>query len=248
MRKIAIFVEGQAEQIFIRDLLLRVFNCSKLSFSCVKLYADQIKDVPYNYNVGKSYVEIHFLLVDAANDKKVLSAIKDREEYLFEKGYEIVFGLRDMYSDEYCKYSTTIDDDVTNRFIEGANQSISLMSWPEKIQLHFAIMELEAWFLGMYNLFYKISSTLKVDYIEDRIGYNLSEIDPQRQFYKPSDELDLILRLVDLQYQKHSHDVNSISSRIDRTDCDNAIENGRCQSFNFFYQELLSFSEAEESN
>jgi len=249
MKRIAIFVEGQAEQIFIRDLLLKIFDCSKLSFTCVKLYAGQMQQVPYSYNVGQSHVRIHFLIVDAANDRKVLSAIKEREKYLFREGYSNVFGLRDMYSDDYYKYSTTINDDVIDRFIDGASQTISLMSRPEKIHLHFAIMELEAWFIGMYNLFCKINSALNVNYIEHKTGYNLAEIDPQREFYKPSDELDRILRLVGMQYVKHSHDVNSISSQIDSTDCDNAIENGRCQSFKCFYQRLLLISETiEESN
>lgn len=244
MKKVAIFVEGQAEQIFLRDLLQKLFDYSKLSFSCVKLYADQMQEVPYNYNVGQPHVEIHFLLVDAANDKKVLSAIKEREEFLFKKGYEMVFGLRDMYSNEYCKYSKNIDADVINKFIEGSRHTISLMNHPSKIYLHFAIMELEAWFLGMYDLFYKINNMLSIDYIEKERGYNLIKIDPQKEFYKPSNELDIILKLAGLQYKKHSHDVNSLTSRIDRTDCVNAIEKDRCLSFKCFYEQLLSFDEA----
>ncbi len=243
MKRIAIFVEGQAEQIFIRYLLVTIFDWSKLSFTCVKLYANQMQDVPYNHNVGQSHVEVHFLIVDAANDRKVLSAIKEREQHLFAKGYDKVFGLRDMYSEEYCKYSDRIQDAVTNKFIDGATLSVSLMSCPEKIHFHFAIMELEAWFLGMYSLLQKIRSTLAPHYIEETVGYDLSEIDPQTQFFKPAVELDRILRLAGLRYRKHSHEVNSILSGMDRTDCETAVENGRCQSFDGFYSELQSVSE-----
>lgn len=243
MKRIAIFVEGQADQIFIRCLLPTILDLSRLSFTCVKLYANQMQKVPYNYNVGQSHVEVHFLIVDAANDRKVLSAIKEREQHLFAKGYDKVFGLRDMYSDEYCKHSNKIQDAVTSKFINGVSQSVSLMSCPEKIHFHFAIMELEAWFLGMYSIFQKIKSTLDTHYIEERVGYDLSEIDPQTRFFKPATELDRILRLPSLRYRKHSHDVNSILSGMDRTDCETAVENGRCQSFDCFYSELQSVSE-----
>lgn len=243
MKRIAIFVEGQAEQIFIRYLLVTIFDWSKFSFTCVKLYADQMQDVPYNHNVGQSHVEVHFLIVDAANDRKVLSAIKEREQHLFAKGYDEVFGLRDMYSEEYCKHSDRIQDAVTSKFIDGATQSVSLMSCPERIHFHFAIMELEAWFLGMYTLFRKMKSTLDTRYLQEGVGYDLSEIDPQTQFFKPADELDRILRLVGLRYRKHSHEVNSILSGMDSTDCEAAVENGRCQSFDCFYSKLQSVSE-----
>ena len=243
MKRIAIFVEGQAEQIFIRHLLPTILDWSKFSFTCVKLYANQMQEVPHSYNVGQSHVEVHFLIVNAANDTKVLSAIKEREQHLFAKGYDEVFGLRDMYSNEFCKYSNSIQNDVINKFINGARHSISLMSCPDKIHFHFAIMELEAWFLGMYNLFRKINSVLDTHYIEENVGYNLSEIDPQTQFFKPTTELDRILRLAGLGYQKHSHEVNSILSKMDKIDCESVMENGRCQSFNNFYLELQSIFE-----
>ena len=193
-------------------------------------------------------MEVHFLIVDAANDTKVLSAIKEREKDFFKKGYETVFGLRDMYSDEYCKRSSIIDDGLIRNFIDRANQTISEMSSPENIHLHFAIMEIEAWFLGMYNLFCKIDNTLSIEFIEERVGYNLREIDPQREFYKPADELDRIFRLIDGQYQKSQQDANRIASQIDETDCANATENGRCQSFNDFYHQLLNAYDFESSS
>ena len=244
MKKIAIFVEGQSEQIFVRDLLLKVFDNSKLSFHCVKLYADEMQKAPYHYNIGQPHVKVHFLVIDASNDKKVLSAIQEREKHLFKKGYDKVLGLRDMYSEEYRKRSTIINDKVIKNFINGAMKTISLMSCPEKTYLYYAIMELEAWFLGMYNLFCKIDNTLNIDYIKDKMGYNLNEINPQNEFYKPSDELDKIFKLVELQYKKRSNEVNKISSYIEKKDCENAIENNRCDSFKCFYKKILSFSES----
>jgi len=72
-----------------------------------------------------------------------------------------------MYSQAYRKKSKkVIDDKVTQKSIELVTTTIAEMSNPDKISFHFAIMELEAWWLSMYNLFAKIDDRLTVSFIE----------------------------------------------------------------------------------
>jgi hypothetical protein len=52
----------------------------------------------------------------------------------------------------------------------GANKSIAMMSRPNKIHFHFAIMELEAWWLCMYTLLTKIDNRLTVELIAEQFG------------------------------------------------------------------------------
>ena len=103
MRKVAIFTEGQSEQIFIRHLLLQVMDCSKISFRCLRLYAG--RDIPAKYDYLNPNAEIHFLIVNVGQDEKVLSILKEREANLIRKGFDRIVGLRDMYSEEYSKRS-----------------------------------------------------------------------------------------------------------------------------------------------
>lgn len=239
MRKVAIFAEGQAEQIFVRHLLLRTMDCSKVSFICLRLYAGKM--IPARFNYPNPHAETSFLIVNVGNDETVLSAIKDREKGLLEKGYEKIIALRDMYSENYCKRSPrVIDESITKLFIDSWHSTIESMSDPAKIKMRVAIMELEAWFLGMYNIFGRINSRLSVDYIEKELGFNLADIDPQTEFFKPAEEVHKIFQLVRARYHKSEHDVERICSKITPTDFCNALENGRCGSFRDFYEEILN--------
>ncbi len=238
MRKVVIFTEGQSEQIFIRHLLLQTMDCSKVSFRCLRLYAG--REIPAKFDYLNPNAEINFLIVNVGQDEKVLSIIKEREANLIRKGFERIIGLRDMYSEEYSKRSPSeINNSITRLFIDGWNSTIQKMSNPSKIRMHIAIMELEAWFLGIYDIFKRINSILSVEYIENELGFNLADIDPQTEFFKPAEEVNRIFQLVGLQYKKKEHDVESICSKINTDDLCNAFKNGRCSRFKDFYEELL---------
>ena len=242
MQKVAIFTEGQSEQIFVRYFLGQTINWGRLSFKCVKLNANTMVDVPFDYDAVAA--QLYFLIVNVGNDEAVLSAIKDREKGLLGKGYEKIIALRDMYSEGYCKRSPSgIDDTTTRAFIDGWHSTIQKMSDPSKIKMHVAIMELEAWFLGMYDIFVRIDPNLSVDYIESKFGFNLKVIDPQKEFFHPVDVLASILGLVGWQYDKSRDKVESICSRISPTDFCNVFENSRCASFRDFYEEMLNYRE-----
>jgi len=72
------------------------------------------------------------------------------------------------------------------------------------------------------------------------LGINLADIDPQTEFFIPSEEVNRIFQLVGLQYKKKEHDIESICSKINNDDLCNAFKNGRCSRLKDFYEELLS--------
>ena len=243
MIKVAIFTEGQTELIFIRYLLFQVVDNEKLSFESIKLHGGRMFEVPYNYSCPDP--EVHFMIINAEGDGQVLSAIMEREKRLFEKGFDRIIGLRDMYSSAYHNKSPgVINEEISQAFFEGAHKVISSMSKPNDILLYFAIMEIEAWFLGMYNLFQKIDKRFSVDYIENELNINIREVDPQVEFYKPSKVLEDIFELVGRRYSKSRHDSESICSRSATSDLDNAIENKRCKSFKDFYDVIKEYKNA----
>ena len=237
MQKIAVFVEGQGELIFIRNILYYLADPAKLSFECFKLHANLQHEVPYEYQNPNA--QIHFQIINVGNDERVLDVIKEREERLLSKGFTKIIGLRDMYSKAYRKKSKgVIDDEIIKQFIEGVKTSIAEMNNPDNISFHFAIMELETWWLSMYNLFAKINGKLTVSFIETHLGYNLSELDPQKVFFHPAQEIDKIFQLVGENYKKHFDEVESITSKIDASDIQDAINNNRCSCFKQFCDDL----------
>ena len=241
MKKVAIFTEGQTELIFVREFLLRLIDPSKMRLECMELLAYKPTPVPYRYTCPNP--ELYFLIINVHGDEAVISYIRDREKSLVEEsGYEKILGLRDMYCDDYRRLSPSgINESVSKQLIQSCNSTIQNMNYPNRIKLHFAIMEIEAWFLAMYNIFQKIDSRLTNDLIQEELGIDLKNIDPQIEFFRPEDQLNDIFVLCERQYNKKRGDCELICNRMDVVDFDNARENGRCKNFDAFYQEIREY-------
>lgn len=236
MNKIAIFTEGQTELIFVRYLLLLCFNQNEISFECFQLKSHNYSLIRYSYN--NAYAKHHFLLINVGNDETVMSTIKEQEINLINEGYHRIIGLRDMYSQKYKELSSVINNVVTQKFIDYKNSEIQSMSNPDKIFVCFAIMEIEAWLLGMYKIFSKIDCSLTSDYIYQKLNYDITKIDPENFFFKPSSNLADILLLCNINYTKSWDDAECICSHISDDDILDITENGRCSSFNIFFNLL----------
>jgi len=236
--KVAIFTEGQAELIFVRELLLRLVDASKMWLQCLELLSHRLSDVEFEHRCVDP--DLFFLLVDVHGDEGVLSSIKEREINLVEKGgYERIIGLRDMYCEQYLKNSpSNIDNKVSAMIIDNCESVIQSMRYNDRIKILFAIMELEAWFLAMYNLFERTNSLLSVDYIKNRTAVDLKDKDPEKEFYRPSQELNTILNLCGMQYKKKKGEIENIAKNIAVTDLVDARENDRCEHLGKFLEEI----------
>ena len=237
--KIAVFVEGQGELIFFRKLIPLLLENTHFSFQCLKLHSGKTEDVPYSYPNPDAV--IHFMIINVQGDANVLSAIKEREQGLIKKGYSKIMGLRDMYSEAYKKHSNGISPEINDKFIKNAKSTIQSMSEAKKISFHFAIMEIEAWWLSMHSIFQKIDKSLTLDCIHAKLGFKLDEIDPETHFFHPSVTLKKILELVGKSYRKNRDDVESITSHIKKQDIETAVLNGRCGRFGSFIDEIRRF-------
>jgi len=136
-----------------------------------------------------------------------------------------------------------IDNSIIQQFIDGANNSIALMTQPDKIHFHFSIMELEAWWLCMYTLFSKIDKRLTVDFMTDKLGDDLSIIDAEKAFFHPASKVSQLLNFVGRNYEKHFSEVESITSHIAFDDIVEVImsDDKRCESFKMFCDNLISY-------
>ena len=239
MRKVAVFTEGQTEQIFIRHLVGMRFGWDKISIRCVKLGRNQHTLAGLNYD--NPHADVLFQIIDVGNDEFVLSAIKEREERLLKSGFNKILGLRDMYSENYRKRADRkIVPAVIKQFIEVAKSTIQKMSSPDKIFFHFAIMEVEAWFLAMWKVFERLYTMLTVNYIAEKLHFRLDKVDPQLLFVNPSREVEQIFELVGRKYGKTRGDIEAICSKIEQSDIQAILASSRCQSFKGFYTDIIS--------
>lgn len=238
MRRIAIFVEGQTELIFVREFLLKYFNYQNLSIECFTLFTDSCH-LPTEYSFGnKEDIEYHFEILNVGNDKSVITRIKRRAQYMWDAGFERIIGLRDLYSKEYREavQGQYIDPNENEKFVQGYRSQLN----SDKICFSFAIMETEAWLLGLVDIFERMNSKLTIKYIEQQLGYNLESIDPETEFFHPAKEIDKIFKLAGFgSYDKSKGDVNSIVSYIHREDYITLLESNKCNSFKEFVSFLV---------
>lgn len=238
MRKIALFVEGQTELIVVREYLLRWFNYSDISIECRTLFTDgKFNTAPYDFSTPTP--QYFFQIINVGNDNAVLSRILKREEYMWNEGYERIIGLRDMYSKDYREEARTIDENVNQRFINTNKQTINnLAKRPQNIAMCFAIMETEAWFLGLSHIFEKMDARLTHSFIKENTQHDLHNDDPEKTVFHPADVLNNMYNLIGQKYRKHEGDIEAILNLTDRTDFETLLSKDKCASFNQFHNAI----------
>ncbi len=244
--KIAVYVEGQAELIFVRELLSKWYDydASRIGFRCYNLRDADPPGHPTEYSYGDQNSYVFYEIVNVGNDTSVLSmAIKNAKRYR-NLGYDKVVALRDMFSDHYhaATYKAgnprVVDSQLNERFISGAEKSISDRGLTEFVHINFAIMEVETWFLGMGWYLQKENPILTQVYLKDTLGLDLNA-DQEFTEYHPADHLHHIYRHIGSGYDKHRNQVNSIMAKLDKTDFEMLLEQPKCQSFNRFISNLI---------
>lgn len=239
MSKIAVFVEGQSELIFVRDLLSKHFNYdpSELAIDCYKLHSESVFSVPYSLGNAKS--RHYYMILNVGNDEKVLTAIISRAKGLLDKGYDRIIGLRDIYSRRYRDLCDEpgIYPDVIESLIKGTRKQIHDKGLDDKVSFMFSVMEFETWYLGMPQCLLRKDKRLTIKNINDTLKINLND-DPQITIFHPAITLNDILNIVGLKYDKKESDVESLNSSLFIEDYLGLVNSGHCTSFFEFYKEL----------
>lgn len=240
MKKIAVFVEGQAELILVREMLLRMYDYQNVGINCYNLICDNLQYTPHPY--GDKTTQNYYMIVNVGNDNSVLSKIFARVSGLYKKGFTKIIGLRDVYGDVYKKYNNgtrNINLELIEKFKNVAQYEIDKKKWTQYIKLHFAIMEVEAWFIG-FNKFEHINATLSNDFIKSKLKYDLENDDPEITYYHPAKVMGDIYGLIGSKYDKHESDVSSLVNCLEKEDYKNLINSFKCSTFTSFVQELLN--------
>ncbi|RYC69093.1 DUF4276 family protein [Spirosoma sordidisoli] len=224
MRKIAVFVEGQAELIFVREFLLKWFNYN-IDLECRNLFTDgQSHQAEFDFPI--STAPIHVQVINVGGDGNVLSRMLGREQLLHNAGYETIIGLRDMYSEEYKKKvkNQTVDPAISELFKNGATVTIyQRAKQPDSMKLCFAIMEIEAWWLGIPTVWHSFDSTIQNQFAD-------AFTRPESVFH-PATLINKLLQSRHQSYKKYKGEVESIVSRISLQDYIDLRDSQRCPSF-----------------
>ena len=206
MYKIAFFVEGQTEMLFLEKLLAEIFGQKKIAVetqrtkggkSCAKTVV-KIKS-PTIDGSTKYYA----LISDCGSDSRVASEVADNRESMIKAGFSKIIGIRDVFPrtieelPEVRKYlyHRIPQKDIAIRHILG-------------------IMEIESWFLAEHTHFEKIDPALSVNLIEKNLGFN-PEADNMELRANPAKDLTNCYRLVSKTYNKKERNAKRTIELLD---------------------------------
>lgn len=188
-KKLAIFVEGQTEQIFLKSFVEQIAGEHRVELitstgkenRLMILRTGKVKAAQDKYIV---------LLVDCAGDERVKSTILDQRDSLMAAGYSLVLGLRDLYPKEYKDIS-----------VVKKNMKYGIPTKGLPIHILLAVEEVEAWFIKEYSHFKKIDSRLNPKEFKIKFGFDPSNENAEA-IRKPAALLNKIYQSVGKAYKK----------------------------------------------
>jgi len=207
MKKIAIFVEGQADLMFFDRLILELATESGLAVEHAEAlggsaHARQLKFL--KKQTLHPHHKYYVLIVNCAGDSNVKSDIIERYEGLRRAGYAAVFGLRDVYG--MFRY-----EDVPKL---RAMLKVGMPDGEVPVHLFLAIMEIEAWLLAEYTHFGRISPSLTMERIRKHLHFDPSRDDVEQRWH-PAEDMDRIYKLAGTRYTKQRNNLQRTLDVID---------------------------------
>lgn len=201
MKKLALFVEGQTEQIFAEKFLIEVAQKNNIQIEKLKLNScNRIAFRSINKQKGNS--EYFILIVDCTNDERVTSAIRDNYLSLCSQKYDSIVGLRDLYPTALSALGKT------------KNGVRKLLLKQPKAQVFFAVSEIETWFIAEYSHFKKIDKKLTDALISQKLGVDITTLAAE-SIQHASAFLNKIYALAGKAYKKDRKRVERTVNAID---------------------------------
>lgn len=237
MKKIAVFVEGLTEQIFICKFLLELGKKHNIEIKIQSLTGGAksssrvIEDITTITTFDKQRDQkFYFLIRNSNTDSRVKSDMIDGFKSLEKSGFQKIIGLRDTFPTDKQDISKLM------RF-----ESIGFPNDSIPYNLLYAIAEIESWFISEESHFEKIDETLTLSFIQKSLNIDLVNIDIE-EIEHPAELLNNIYQLAGLAYRKKERHFHRT---IDALDFDLLISNciqksSYLKSFVDEFSELMS--------
>lgn len=183
MRRLAIFVEGRTELLFVDRLIREIAESRKIA-----IQHNKIRGGGRDGKTPKSIIvlqtpsvtsdnALYVLIVDCGGEQLVAQRVREEHAYLTNKGYELVVGLRDVYP----KFTQQDVPKLRHYLKYGIKTSLA------PVEFLLAVMEIEAWFLAEYNHFPLIDPAITVDSIRSVLGFDPVNDHPSDRLSPASD-------------------------------------------------------------
>lgn len=236
--KTAIFVEGQSEMLFVADVLTKYYNydSSQCGFICISLEADQF-NYRQNPALGNLDSQNYYQIVNVNNDSLVISKISKSINDLKAKGFDIIIGLKDVYSEAYnllCKNNPEVNTEKIHQL-----HSLQISPLTDRgidVRLHFAVMEFEAWILALMKYYARHKG---LDLSELYRTANRIQTEPVEEIYHPYPVVKKLFQSIDRDYNKAEKDLQSFLAVLTWNDYEDLHQSGVSPSYSSFLSTLL---------
>jgi Domain of unknown function (DUF4276) len=206
MNKLAVFVEGQTEQIFVKKLLEEIAGEKNVRIRLEKSTGGrnaskriEVIEAERAEPEARYYIQI----VDCSGESRVASEIRDTYAILERRGFSAIVGLRDVFPLDRARIPD-IRKAMTYR----------LRTQPIAVTQILAIMEVEAWFLAEHHHFAKIDPALTLAAIQGALRFDPNADDVEARDH-PAEDLDRIYRLAGRSYRKNKATVHGTVDALD---------------------------------
>ena len=192
MKRMAVFVEGQTEQLFVERLVQEIAGAHRVLIHKQQGLGERTarKFVSVGATSQETGQEYYFLIYDCVGYTSVNSDIRDQYDSLAAKGYTAIIGMRDVHPDGRADIAKLL------RYL-----GYGVKTKPVQVTYVLAIMEIEAWFLAEHTHFHRIDPGLTMALIIASLGFDPS-MDDMELRDKPAEDLNRIYQLVGLAYNK----------------------------------------------
>lgn len=202
MKKLAVFVEGQTEQLFVAAILRQIAGDKNIAIEVQKAGRSKTGRRIFRVTTAASPIthERYFVLIrDCGGDQSVKSDIIDACPSLAKQNYNQILGLRDVYP------LTHSDIPALKKYL---TYGVPTKYFPIAIML--AIMEIEAWFLAELDHYQRIHKDLTLANVIAGVGFDPGSDDVELRPH-PAEDLKNIYQLVGRNYTKaHSNTLRTV--------------------------------------
>lgn len=198
--KLAVFVEGLTERIFVQRLLREIAGHNNIEIESVETAGRSPgrerfvqRFVARAKDTGTPY---YALLVQSGVDERVVSDLRDSYTSLVDAGFDDIIAIRDVYPNR-------------RKDIDSMEQVMKevLPSAPLDPAVILAVMETEAWFWAEHTHFERIDPRLSYGRLQEEFSFDPREIDPEETLAHPAAELGRAYGLVGQKYRKHRNEI-----------------------------------------
>lgn len=172
MKKIAFYVEGQTELLFLNKLLIEIAGRMNVFIELQQFTGKEKKPkIVYPKTRKKSETPTHYILIkDCMGDKNVKPRIIEEASNLFLNNYVKVIGLIDLYPSVSIDSITKYEDRLSNG--EMRNGKMVVPPLPKNTHIIVVVREIEDWFLAECNHYHCIDNSVDIEKIFSIVGFN----------------------------------------------------------------------------